>query len=203
MPTKRILLLAIAFLLLPAAVRAQLAWDTPLLIAPGEEPGWGMYLAEVHGGGLGVIGTWRSPSWGFGVRGGLAETRDDDLGIFAGLDFSGPLVRETPEFPLDVDYVFGAGLGTGNGVRISLPAGLIVGYTFPAEGVTFTPYASPRVMLDAFIDRETGVVEDDDSDAQLAAAVDLGLDIHLQQSFIIRFGATLGDHNGVAIGLVF
>ena len=198
--TKRIVLLA-ALLLVPSAARAQVAWDTPLLMAPGEAPGWGMYLAEVHGGSLGVIGTWRSPTWNFGVRGGLAET-GDQLGIFAGIDFSGPLVRETPEFPLDVDYVFGAGLGTGNGVRVSLPAGLIVGYTFPAEGVTFTPYASPRVILDAFIDR--GVAADEESSqARLAAAVDLGLDVRLQQNFIIRFGATLGDHDGVAIGLVF
>ena len=198
--TKRIVLLA-ALLLVPCAARAQVAWDTPLLMAPGEAPGWGMYLAEVHGGGLGVIGAWRSPTWNFGVRGGLAET-GDQLGIFAGIDFSGPLVRETPEFPLDVDYVFGAGLGTGNGVRVSLPAGLIVGYTFPAEGVTFTPYASPRVILDAFIDR--GVAADEESSqARLAAAVDLGLDVRLQQNFIIRFGATLGDHDGVAIGLVF
>jgi hypothetical protein len=202
MLTKKTLLVAVA-LLVPSAARAQIAWDTPLLIAPNEAPGWGLYLAEVYGGDLGVIGTWRSPSWNFGVRGGLAEANDGDLGILAGIDFSGALVRATAEFPLDVDWVFGGGIGTGNGVRISLPAGLIVGYSFPAEGVTFTPYASPRVMLDAFIDRETAAAADDGSDAELAAAVDLGLDLRLRQGFTIRFGATLGDHDGVAIGIVF
>lgn len=203
MPRRYVLFPALvaAMLSVPSLASAQIAWDTPLLIAPREAPGWGLFLAEVHGGDVGVLGTYRSPTLGFGLRGGLAESADGDLGILVGIDFIGALVRETVDFPLDVDWMVGAGLGTGSGSRISLPAGLIVGYTFPAEGVSFTPYASPRVVLDAFLGRDTNPL--DESDVELGAAVDLGLDVLLQQGFTIRFGATLGDHDGVAIGVVF
>ena len=197
----RRLLVAAVLLLAPAAAHAQVAWDTPLLVAPREPAGWGLYLAETSGGGVGVIGTWRSPAWNFGVRAGLADARND-VGILVGMDFEGALVNESPDFPMDVDYMFGAGIGTGDGARISLPAGIILGHTFPAEGATFTPYVSPRVVLDAFLNRDTN--PEDESDAKLGFAVDLGLDLRLAATgFLIRFGATIGDRDGVALGLVF
>jgi hypothetical protein len=33
--------------------------------------------------------------------------------------------------------------------------------------------------------------------------VDLGLDLRFTPQFLIRFGGTIGDRDGVAIGLVF
>lgn len=199
---KKILIIG-GLLVLPASAQAQIAWDTPLLVAPREAPGWGLYVADVSGGGVGVIGTWRSPQWNFGLRGGIAETVDDDVGVLFGLDFEGDIVRESPEFPFDVDYVLGAGIGTGDGARISAPLGLILGHTFPADGATFTPYVSPRVVLDLFLGQDTPAGEDS-SDADLDLAVDLGLDLRIGASdFLIRFGGTLGDREGVAIGVVF
>jgi hypothetical protein len=186
-------------LLLPAGAAGQVAWDSPLLMPPGVEEGFGLYLVDVEGGGLGVLGTWRSPGWNFGIRGGLAEAAgDDDLGVFGGIDVHGSLTRSTNEFPLDIDWVFGAGLGIADFARISLPLGLSVGHTFDAEDVSFTPYATPRVVLDAFLgdDRPR-----DDVDLELA--VDIGLDVRLTQAFLIRFGGTVGDRDGVGIGIVF
>jgi hypothetical protein len=75
-----------------------------------------------------------------------------------------------------------------------------VGHRFTGDGVTFLPYVTPRVVLDAFLGDE-GEGNDDDLDLELA--VDLGLDLRLTPQFLIRFGGTIGDRDGVAIGLVF
>jgi hypothetical protein len=193
-------------LFLPGVASAQVAWDSPMLLPPGSQPGFGLYLIDVHFGEIGVLGTWRSPSWNFGLRGGIAEDirrrGDDDSGvaIFAGIDFDGRLTRSSDEFPLDMDWVLGAGLSVGDDVWIAVPLGLSLGHTFRGEGVDFTPYATPRVVLDAILG-ENG--RGDDDDVSLDFAFDLGLDLRFSRNFTVRFGATLGDREAVAIGVVF
>lgn len=191
---------AVVAALLPAAGSAQMAWDSPMLLPPNAAEEFGLYLVDVHGGGLGVMGMWRETGYGFGIRGGLAEGRGDDIGIFGGIDFSGTLTRSSNEFPLDVDWVVGAGLGAEDGVRLSFPAGLSVGHTFEGDGVFFTPYATPRVVLDAFLGAED---RPDSEDLELELGVDVGLDLRFSSDFTIRFGATLGDRSAVAIGVAF
>jgi hypothetical protein len=188
----------VAALLVPSASEAQPAWDSPMLMPPAVGDGFGIFLVDVEGGSLGAMVTWRAPSWNFGVRGGLAE-RGDEVGIFAGFDVNGILTRSTADFPLDMDWVFGAGLGIEDGVRISAPLGLSVGHVFTGDGVTFLPYVTPRVVLDAFLGDEN----DGEDDLDLELAVDLGLDLRFTPQFLIRFGGTIGDRDGVAIGLVF
>jgi hypothetical protein len=191
--------LVVAAVLVPGRGEAQVAWDSPMLMPPGVGDGFGIFLVDVEGGSLGAMVTWRAPGWNFGVRGGVAE-RGDDVGLFAGFDVNGALTRSTRDFPLDMDWVFGAGLGVEDGVRISAPLGISVGHTFTGDGVTFLPYVTPRIVLDAFLgDEDEG--ERDDMDLELA--VDLGLDLRLTSQFLIRFGGTVGDRDGVAIGLVF
>jgi hypothetical protein len=186
-------------LLAPVSARGQVAWDSPMLLPPGVGEGFGIFLADVEGGGLGAIATWRAPGWNFGIRGGIAESPGDDVGILAGFDVSGSLVRSSNDFPLDVDWLFGAGLGVDDGVRLSAPIGLSTGHTFDADGVSFLPYITPRVVLDAFLGDDDGR----DDDLNLDLAVDLGLDIRFSRDFLVRFGGTIGDRDGVAIGLVF
>ena len=198
---KGVLALAVAAVLAPGAAAGQIAWDSPLLLPPRAQPGFGIFLVDVHGGDLGVMGLWRSPSWNFGVRGGIAEARGDDIGVYGGIDFEGALTRATEEFPLDIDWVFGVGVGVAEGALTSLPLGLTVGHQFEGDGVGFLPYVTPRVVLDACLDCGRG--NDDDDDISLDFAVDLGLDLRLTRAFVIRFGATLGDREGVAIGLIF
>ncbi|HEU5209885.1 MAG TPA: hypothetical protein VFU06_10865 [Longimicrobiales bacterium] len=196
---KRLLIVG-ALLVLPASAHAQIAWDTPLLVAPRDMPGFGIFVADVYGGDLGLIGTWRAPQWNFGLRAGIAEAHDEDVGVLLGLDFEGGITRSSNEFPLDVDWIVGAGIGVSDGAALSVPLGLIAGHTFRAEGALFTPYVSPRVVLDLLFG---GDGPEDDTDADLDLAVDLGLDLRLSQDFMIRFGGTLGDREGVAIGVVF
>ena len=189
-------------LVLPGAARAQVAWDTPFLVPPEPPAGLGLYIMNTHGGDVGVMGAWRASYWNFQVRGGLAEGhgRDNDLAIFGGVDYSGRVTRDTRDFPLDIDWVLGAGLSVGDGAVISLPAGLTIGHTFLAENARFTPYLTPRVVLDAFLDNEN---RGDDDDVKLSFATDLGLDLRFGPSVIFRFGATIGDREGVALGVVF
>jgi len=198
------LMLGTVLLLVPATrAEAQIAWDAPYLVPPAPTPGLGIYLMDVHGGGLGVMGMWRSPRSTYGLRGGIAESHDDDIGILGGIDFAGDITRASSEFPLDVDWVFGAGLGVSDWVRVTVPLGLTMGHTFRDSGAAFTPYITPRIFLDVAFDSEDRRGRDD-SEADLGLAVDIGLDLRLPRSgFIIRFGGSLGDREAVALGLVF
>ena len=193
--------LVLLLLLVPVGGSAQIAWASPMLLPPSPPDGLGVYLVDVEGGDLGVLGTWRSPTRNFGLRAGIAEGRGNTLGVFGGVDFVGDLTRATEEFPIDIDWVFGAGMGVVDGALISIPLGLSLGHSFENEGVGFVPYLTPRVILDACID--CGRFRPSDDDVSLEFAVDLGLDLRLNRSFLIRFGASLGDREAVAIGLAF
>ncbi len=190
-----------ALALLPAGAAGQIAWDSPMVLPPGSPVGFSIFLVDVAGGDLGAMVLWRSPSWNFGVRGGIAEGRGDDVGVFGGVDFAGRLTRATDEFPLDIDWVFGAGLGVTDGALISLPLGLTVGHEFEGDGVGFLPYATPRVILDACLDCGRG--RGDDDDVSLDFGVDVGLDLRLTRGLTLRVAATLGDRGGVAFGRMF
>jgi hypothetical protein len=190
-------------LLIPCGASAQTAWDSPLLLPPRPQPGLGIYLADMEGGGLGVLGTWRSTTWNYGLRFGLSESSgDEDVSVFGGVDYSGMINSASTDFPLDVDWVFGIGAGIGDGVRVSAPLGITLGYSFQGEGARFVPYLTPRVILDALF----GGNSDDELD--LGIAVDLGLDVRLLGGGAfagksIRFGASLGDRDALALGIVF
>lgn len=193
-----------AGLAVPGLANAQAAWDAPLLLPPRPQPGIGIFLADMAGGGLGILGTWRSPTWDYGLRLGLAEgSGDENLTVFGGADFMGPINTATSDFPLDIDWVAGAGAGIGNGVLISVPAGLTLGFSFQGEDARFIPYFTPRVILDAAFGNDTR-----DSELDLGVAVDLGLDLRLMRGGplagkSIRFGASVGDHDALAVGIVF
>ncbi len=189
------------WLLVPAGAAGQIAWDSPLLLPPNPPDGLGLYLVDVAGGDLGVLGTWRSPTRSLGLRVGIADGPANNLGVYGGMDMVGNLTRSTEEFPLDIDWVFGAGIGIVDGALISIPLGLSLGHSFENEGVGFVPYLTPRVVLDACID--CGRHRWSNDDVRLDFAVDLGLDLRVSRSFLVRFGATLGDRDAVAIGLGF
>jgi hypothetical protein len=177
---------------------AQAAWDAPLLVPPAAPDGLGIFLMGVDDGGLGVAALYRSPLWNYGVRAGIAEaSRDGGVSIFGGVDYGARLARATPDFPVDVDWVVGAGLSFHDNVRISVPLGLTAGRSLPADGAVFTPYITPRVVFDAFIGG------DRPRSSALGLAVDIGLDVDAVPGFLIRFGATLGRRDAVALGLHF
>lgn len=193
-------LMTAAALTLPAGAAAQVAWDSPMLLPPQPPAGFGIFLTDMHAAGIGVSGTWRGPG-NIGFRFGLSDRAGDDIGVHGGIDYSAVLNRANPDFPIDIDWLVGAGIGAGNGARLSFPFGITGGHTFRGEGADFTPYLSPRVVLDAFLGddrpgRRSGM--------DLDFAIDLGIDLRFSRTGpIIRFGAALGDREAIAIGLVF
>lgn len=195
-------LLAVA-LVLPAGASAQTAWDSPLLLPPRPQPGLGIYLADMHAGGLGVLGAWRSSTWNYGLRFGLSEgSGDEDVAVFGGVDYTGLINTATSDFPLDVDWLLGAGAGISDGVRFSVPLGLTLGVSFQGEDARFVPFMTPRVVLDAFFGNDAR-----GSALDLDLAVDVGLDLRLMRGPMagksIRFAASLGDRDALAVGVVF
>jgi hypothetical protein len=193
----------LAMLLLAAPAKGQVAWDGPLMVAPNSPAGWGVYLVDPGpgpGDGIGILSTWRGDSApaGLGYRVGLAEGRRGGLSVYGGVDASGFLVRESPDFPLDVLWVTGAGLGVGHDVLLSFPLGASIGRDFETDGVWFNPYMTPRVVLDAWFggDRPS-------DELSLGLAVDLGIDMAFDPGWAIRFAGSLGDRRGLAIGMSF
>lgn len=183
-------------------VEAQVAWDSPQLISPATPAGLGIHLVEAHpGDGLGVLLTWRgSPApGGVGFRLGLAEDTRDNLAVFGGADFSGMFYRHTQDFPLDVLWATGVGVGVGDYAIISVPFGVALGRSLDADGVIFTPYFSPRIFLDAFL----GDRNPRRDSLDLGFALDLGADVAFGRSFTLRFAASLGDRETLAIGMAF
>jgi hypothetical protein len=188
-------------LVLSSAGWAQIAWDSPQLVPPTvtAAPEFGLFLIDGSGAGIGVMGMWRGGSQPrLGLRFGIADRggRDGGIAAFGGGELIGPLTVATPDFPLDISWLFGMGIGLDNRVRVAFPLGLSVGHTFTGQGVTFAPYLTPRVVLD-------GVFGGHGDGLDMGLAVDLGFDIGFQPNWLIRFGGTFGDRSALALGVVF
>jgi hypothetical protein len=199
----------LAALLLPAGASAQTAWDAPLLLPPRPTDGFGIYLTDMHAGGIGVLFTWQSPTWNYGARAGIAEgPRGEGLALFGGVDYMGPVNTATTDFPLDIDWVFAAGLAVSDGVRASFPLGLSLAHSFQGEGARFTPFLTPRVILDGIFGRDRPE-EDRSSEVRMGLAVDIGLDMRITSGTgpftgtAIRFSASVGDRSAIGLGVVF
>ena len=186
-----------ALLLSASGAAGQVPWDSPLMVGTGSPAGLSILLAD-PGAGIGVLAHWRSPSAGsrLGFRFGLAEEGGpgDDLAVFGGLDVSGSLLTHSPDFPIDLAWVSGIGVGVGDDVLLSIPFGVAFGRVLPAEGVRFHPYVTPRFIVDAFFGNG--------DDLHLDFAVDLGADMTFSGNWALRFGASLGDREGLAVGVV-
>jgi hypothetical protein len=194
--TVKFLFTGLLLSLAASKVSAQ-AWDSPFLASPRPAPGLGLFLVDLHGAGVGAMVTWLPSSTSWGLRGGIAERHRDGLVVFGGADVSAGLTRATSEMPLDIDAVFGVGAAVGDDLILSVPVGLTVGHTFTGQGATFTPYVTPRVVVDA----RFGDGEGDNLD--LDFTVDLGLDLRIQPGWMVRFGGSIGDREAIAIGIVF
>lgn len=189
---------------------AQVAWEAPLFASPQPARGFGVYVADMAGGDIGVMATWqatRAPNrlelrFGVADNGGPEFQDDSDMSGFAGLNISGLLARSSADMPLDVSWVAGAGVGFGSWAIITLPVGVSAGHTFKADGFDLTPYVTPRLVFDATMGLEDPFGGDADQ-TDLGFVMDLGVDVALNRGWLLRFGASLGDHEAVAFGIVF
>jgi len=195
-----LLLLAVLVATHPTPVSAQAPWDSPLLIGPASPGGISFFLID-PGEGLGAMGQWQASNTSrrVGFRVGLAETHDDRTFVFGGIDFTGHIHTHSTEFPLDVIWVTGLGIGVRDDAILTIPMGVSMGRLVPGEGLSFHPYLTPRLVVDAYLgDDDTHRHGHDDLD--LGFALDLGADFSFTGGWAIRVGASVGDRDGVAIG---
>jgi hypothetical protein len=143
------------------------------------------------------MSTWRGGGR-LGYRVGLAEDDLEEVAVFAGVDASGVFVAASDDFPIDVDWVTGVGFGVGDAFLLTVPLGLSAGRELQVEGMLFNPYATPRVVLDAFFGGEVP-----GNDLELGFAVDLGMDLSFDPGWAVRFAGTVGDREALAIGFSF
>jgi hypothetical protein len=186
---------------------AQVAWDAPLLSPPHAQAGIGLYLVETAGGDIGAMTAWRKghAPHNLGWRVGIAEGPEGRLNAYAGADVSGIWHRASADLPLDVAWIAGFGAAAGDYFLLSIPFGVTAGRTLLGDtGVRFTPYFSPRLIVDATLGRDAGEGEGGDPDGvELDLTLDLGFDISFPSRWALRFGATIGDRDGLALGVVF
>lgn len=167
------------FLVVAAAGSVAAQIFTPTYLSPRTSSDVGVYFNDGPGD-FSVEGILRRGFGGYdlGFRGGLADT--GDLLVLLGLDYRNPIMAGEP---LGVAVTGGAQAGLGDASVFGLTAGLTVGPTVAADGVTFTPYAHPRVAL---VDGTGG----DGMDLELLA--DIGVDLAFNR-LELRFGATFED----------
>jgi len=185
-------------LCVPAALEAQIAWDAPSLMRPGTPSGLSVLLLDPgQGSGLGVAAGWRhDPApLGIGFRAGLANGPNDDLSALFGVDVSGSLAKSGTSGEPSVMWWSGAGLGVGRNARVSVPAGLVLGWEARDGGVSFSPYVGGHVALD--------ILTAGDGDMRLDGAVDLGVDLGFASGWMLRFGASVGGRDALAVGVRF
>lgn len=198
-------LLAAVLLLAPASAAGQVVWDAPFRMGPGQAGGLGIHLVDkTPGDNLGAAVTWRRNSipGGIGWRIGVVEGFRDEVAVYGGADVSGYLVQQTDEFPLALSWAAGVGAGIAEYALISIPLALYAGRSFEADGVRFVPHVGPRISLDAHFGRKTeqGL---NDEETELAFSLDIGGDVGIGENFVIRFGASVFDHDALSIGVVF
>lgn len=181
-------------LLTPAAASAQAVWDAPSFMRPGAPSGLTMALTDSDPG-LAFLAMWRrsaAPA-GVGFRVGISEAPGDDVAGVFGLDVSGSLTGIADPGDPAVLWWTGAGITVGDDFIASFPLGLVFGWTARDEGVSFMPYVGGHMALD--------VISAGDDELELEGVVDLGLDLGFDSGWIFRFGAALGGHESLGIGV--
>jgi hypothetical protein len=193
---RRTLVVAALSAILSVPASAQIAWDSPALISPSVPAGVSVFLMDPAGGDLGGLVTYRHAAGpvGLGYRLAIAEEAgpNGDLAVAGGFDVSGFLSRAVEGSEVDLMWWSGGGLGIGSETLVTIPLGLIVGWTGGTD-VTLSPYGGGHLNLDIW----SGPGDSLD----LSGAVDLGIDLGFQSGWLVRFGVSIGDREALAIGL--
>ena len=202
---RSVALVVVALLGLARSGAAQY-YDMPQFITPYDETGVGLYLVFVNGiEDVGGMATFRKAGSdvNIGFRGSINDVGGGgDIALNAGLDLYKQFVSASDEFPLDVAWVTGIGLGwvTSDfddfGI-LRIPGGVSMSRQLQTDDGkwTLSPYASPRLALDIGL----GAADD----TELHFDVDLGLEAQFTQSWLLRFGVTVGHEEALGFGIVF
>ena len=189
----------------PGDADAQIPWESTMLLSPSSPAGVSAHLIRFDysvENSLGALITYRpvTGAGGVGYRLAIAEGNVvRSMAVAGGMDFSGLLLSNEADFPVDVMWFAGLGAGVSDYMTLAAPFGLAFGRPVVGRAGWFNPYVSARGVLETAF----GDGAPPGSDATLGVAVDVGADLALgsSQSVVLRLGASLGDRQTLVIGL--
>jgi hypothetical protein len=190
----------VALLLAPALTAQTIA--TPVFKSPYrafKKTELAGYLSDPGEGiSLALQGEYRMarPTFDWGVTFGYMDAKGGGENLFgAGVDARARIARQSQDFPLDASGTLGFGALFRDGDSgFLIPFGVTLGRQVQLENskVSFVPYVNP-VIAPTF-----GDLLDD-----VQFALGLGVDIALSPTFDVRVSGSLGDLEGVGIGLAW
>jgi hypothetical protein len=202
----RTVLVALCALVICRADAFAQSWESPTFFSPRPHDDIGLYIVKAEDvDDLGFVGIWRqSGNINLGVRGGLAPGTFDWL---LGAEFYGPLNVLGPDSPLLLSWIVaggamfgGDGPGDSDATALRIPVGLSVGLNLGSANVAITPYVHPRLAFDLLAISEG---DDEETDTEINLDADLGADVQLGESLVLRAGVTIGDFTTFGAGLAY
>ena len=134
--------------------------------------------------------------WDIGARGGVAHAGGvlDETIVLVGAEGRARVISHTEDFPIDGAIVLGGGFNFDGGTTFLAPVGLSLGRRLNIENsnLSVVPYAQPTLFFLA-----------GGGSTDLQFGLGLGADLRLSRAADFRFSASLGDVEGVSLGLVF
>ena len=193
----RSVFVALLALALATPASAQIAWESPPFISPIAPAGLSLFVLRADADRIGALATYRPQAGasGLGYRFAITEENgpDEDVAIGGGIDVSGFLARGIENAEVDVAWWSGIGASVGNETAVSIPLGIIIGWSGQSDtGTIFSPYGGGHVALD--------FASGEGDDVDFNGAIDIGGDIVLASGWMIRFGASFGDREALALG---
>ncbi len=195
--------LVAALLVVPAALVAQIAPDTPRLISPHGSGGLAVFYLDpgtLPGDDEALLGTWAMPGLPKGVRlrGGVGRGPGAVDAVFGGIDVQAPLLRGKAAMPFDLDWQTGVGMSVGDYTLVTLPLGLSGGFSFTSGSVWIAPYLTAGLAADFRLGDDAP-----EKSFEVSPSLDIGLDLAFDRNrkIVFRSAASLGDRQAVAFGL--
>lgn len=202
----RSILSALAFLVVSAGQAvAQVGWDAPTFFSPRPMDDIGIYAFKTDAASLGdptgLKLIWRqSGNINLGVHAGTGDLDDFGDAILLGAELYGPLAGATASTGLIMSWGIGAGaVFGGDYIDLSIPLGVSIGLNLGSGGVSLLPYVHPRVSLDVS-SFDVGPNEEE-TETNIGFEIDLGVDVNLGRSLILRAGGSFGDREAFGLGI--
>ena len=194
---RRTLLVVAALVASAAPVSAQIGWESPALVSPVAPAGVSLFLLNSAGGDLGGLATYRHHAGpvGLGYRLAIADDGgpDSELAFAGGIDVSGFLSRGVEGAEVDLVWWSGGGLGIADETIVTVPVGLILGWSGSGGDVILSPYGGGHVNLH--------ISTADGDSIDLVGVLDIGLDLVLPSGWLVRFGASFAENERDALAL--
>jgi hypothetical protein len=200
---KRIaVMLGTALLAWSPAASAQVMWDTPSFLGPRPADDIGVYAFRPEqvggaGGDWGFLAIWRqSGNINLGVRAGIGG-QSGAREVLVGAELIQPLALFGPASPLELAGTLGIGATLNSVTALRVPVGITAGFTIPLGTMVLTPFVHPRLAFDLFAFDVDGQEE---TETEFNVPVDLGAELQIGESIILRFGAALDDRTVLGLG---